>query len=58
MPTQTHLQHPLRRRQIAARYDVYELVISFWSDDEVARKSNGYVSDGSAWSKTGRKRPR
>jgi len=40
-----------------ARYDVYELVISIWPDDEVARTSNGYTRDGLDWSKQGRKRP-
>ena len=41
-----------------ARYDVYELLISIWPDDEVARTSNGYTKDGLDWSKQGRKRPR
>ena len=41
-----------------SRYDVYELLLSIWPDDPVARKSNGYTKEGLDWSKQGRKRPR
>ena len=46
------------RKLFGARYDVYELVIEIWPEDEAARKSNGYTDTGSGWSKEGRKRPR
>jgi len=42
----------------ASRYDVYELILSIWPDDAAARKSNGYTKEDTAWSATGRKRPR
>ena len=47
------------RQLFASRHDVYDLVLSIWPDDEVARKWNGYerFEDGS-WSTEGRKRPR
>lgn len=46
------------RKLFGARYDIYELVLSIWPEDEAARKSNGYTDTGGGWSKEGRKRPR